>query len=33
MHCSKQSFDESYGGQTEQEVEQGENKYLPLLGA
>jgi integrase len=33
MKCSKQSFDESYGGITDSEVEEGENIYLPLLGA
>lgn len=33
MHCSKQSFDESYGGVTTEEVEAGKLKYLPMLGA
>lgn len=33
MHCSKQSFDESYGGITSREIEEGKKKYVPLLGA
>ena len=33
MKCSKQSFDESYGGITDAEIEEGENSLLPLLGA
>jgi hypothetical protein len=33
MHCSKQSFDESYGGITSKEVEEGKHKYLHMLGA
>lgn len=31
MRCSKQSFDESYGGATQGEVEQWETQYLPML--
>jgi hypothetical protein len=31
MKCSKQSFDESYGGITEAEAEEGQHEYLRLI--